>query len=410
MLCFAFFLMLGISQLYSQEETSTETAREITGLEVIGLKRTKDHIARYPLERFIGRQADSLDTNEVTAVVKDTGILEPAGVELIETEEGVILRVTVQEKWTIIPFPLAMVSSGGNTFGLFLLDTNAFGLRDQAALGGMYGSTGWLAMALYNHTPNRRGQFGWNSSFMYSRREQEDQDRDEKIHRRYTTDQLRFSFGLYYPFTNHLTVFGAASFSKITLKDNNKTFNPPEDGAMLLGLIPGISLRYSDWDGFLLSQQSLSLEYHYNFAISGSPYQQTEMKAIFEKSIIPGFRLALKSGSVWTSGSDPKYEEGPHAAQVDILPRSFSAKHYAGLSAGLEKHLFKTKMGTLSVLSSWQCVFSHGPISGDEFDNGPSGGIRFYLTRIALPAMGITAAYNMNSGLVQFGFNLGMEF
>jgi len=400
---FAVFLVLCVFPLHAQE-------RVISSVEVIGLKRTKPHIARYPLEKFIGREAGSLDFNEVQAAVKDTGILEPLYIEFVDTEEGCTLRVTVDEKWSLIPFPLVISGSGGTSFGLFLLDTNAFGLRDQAALGGMYGSSGWMAMAMYNHTPNRKGQLGWIGSFMYSRREQENQDRDEKTYRLYSADMFRSSFGVYYPFTDHVTASAAASFSGISLLKNNDDLNPPEKGAALLGLNPGLSLRYSEWDGYLLSQQSISLSYHYNFAIYGSSYQKVELKTVFEKPLIPGFRFNFRSGAVWNSSVDPKFEEGPNrTAQVDILPKNFSGRHYAGFSAGLEKHLFKTKMGALSVLGSWQCVFSHGPISGTEFDHGPSGGVRFYLSRLALPAMGFNVAYNMNSRLTQFSFTVGME-
>jgi hypothetical protein len=117
----------------------------------------------------------------------------------------------------------------------------------------------------------------------------------------------------------------------------------------------------------------------------------------------------LKSGAVWKSSTDPLYEGGPSSAQVDILPGDFAARNYAGLSAGLEKYIVSFRWGTLSVLGSWQLVFSQGLISGDEFDHGPSAGIRLYLSRIAIPAVGFGAAYNMNSGLFQLTFSIGMS-
>ena len=402
-LTIAVLMCLCIFPLYPQEG-------HIISIEVIGLKRTKPHIAHYPLEKFIGREASSLDLNEIEAVIKDTGIMELVKTELVEAENGLILRLTIEEKWAIFPFPLIMAGSGRYSFGFFLADMNAFGLRDQAAFGGIYSSSGWMAMAMYNHTPNRKGQFGWNSIFFFSRQEEEDEDKNQRVHRQYTADQLRFSFGVFYPFSDHITGSATASFSNITLQNNNKALNPPKNGAMLLGISPGFSLRYSDWDGYLLSQQSLSLTYQYNFAITGSSYQQTYLKAVYEKSLIPGFRLNLRSGVVWKSGRDPLNEESPQRAQIDILPWKYSARNYAGFSAGLEKHLFNTGPGVLSALFSWQCVFSNGLISGSEFNNGPSGGIRFYLSRLALPAMGANIAYNMNSGLVQLSFNVGMEF
>jgi outer membrane protein assembly factor BamA len=399
-------LLLGILCLFplaAQENV-------ITSIEIIGLKRTKPHIARYPLETFLGRDVASLDLNEVEAAVRDTGILEPSLVELAAGEDGTVLRVTVEEKWSILPFPMASFGSGGTSFGLFLLDTNAFGLRDQMAVGGMYGSAGWMAAAMYNNTPDRTGRPGWNTAFMYNRQEKEDMDRDEKVLRRYTADTLYLSLGLYYPFTGHFTGSAGISFSNVSPKNNSSAFNNPDEEARLLGFSPGIALRYSNWDGYLLSEQSLSLKYTYALGISGSSFHIVELQAAYEKSLVPGFRLNLNTGAVWKPGAGPLFEDGPRQAKVDILPGQFSALHYMGFSAGLEKYLVKIRFGTLTVLAAWQGVFSQGPLSGYEFDHGPSGGVRFYLSRLAIPALGAGIAYNMNSGLSQFTFSLGMSF
>jgi hypothetical protein len=338
------------------------------------------------------------------------GVLEPSLVELIPGENGTELRVTVEEKWSILPLPMASFGSGGTSFGLFLIDTNAFGLRDQMAVGGMFGSAGWMAAAMYNNTPDRKGRPGWNTAFMYSRQEKEDTNRDEIVLRRYTVDMLHFSLGLYYPFTEHFTASSGISFTDVSPKNDASAFNSPGEGAMLIGFSPGVSLRYSDWDGFLLSQQSLSLEYTYGLAISGSSFHTVEFQGVYEKSLVPGFRLNLNTGAVWKPGAGPLFEDSPQQVEIDILPQQFSAAHYVGFSAGLEKHLVKFRQGTLTVLASWQAVFSQGPLSGYEFDHGPSGGVRLYLSRLAIPALGAGMAYNMNSGLSQFTFSVGMSF
>ena len=403
---FIFIIFLGFHTmlLYPQENIY-----EITAIEVIGLKRTKPYVAEYPLEKFLGLERSAFDPNEVFAVVKDTGILEPISAELIETEDDLILRVTVLEKWTFFPLPLIIFGSGEANFGLFLLDTNAFGQRDIAAIGGAYGSYGWSAITFYSHTPKRNGLPGWNGMFMYGRQERKDADRDEKIHRRYSTDQLRFSLGLNYLFMELITGSITLSYSDISLKNNDDILNPPNNGATHLSVNPGLSLRNSSWDGFFLSQRSISMIYSYNYAISGSSFHQLEFRGTYEQSLVPGFRLNIRSGGVWKSTSDPLFEEGPQIAQVAILPRNFSARHYAGFSTGLEKHLYKARWGTLSIQGSWQGIFSYGPISDFEFNHGPAGGLNFYLSRLALPAIGGVIAYNINSGLFQLTFNMGMS-
>jgi hypothetical protein len=384
--------------------------RPIVDVEISGLRRTKPQAARYPLEKFIGQDAGTLDPNEVQAAVKDTGVLECLAVEVAETAAGPVLRVTVAEKWSFFPVPLILAGSGGTSFGLFLADTNAFGLRDQAVLGGMYGSGGWTALALYNHTPHRRGPPGWNALFMYNRQERKDQNRDEETLRRYTADSLHVSAGLQYSLTELLSAAAALSFTRVTLAENDSPLNAPAGGAAHLGFSPGLSLRASGWDGYLFSQRSLSLRYTCYLALEGSSYHKAEFRGIFEQSLIPGFRLNLRSGAVWNSSADSLFESGPQEALVDILPRGFSALHYTGFSGGFEKYLVKTRQGTLSALFTWQAVFSRGPLGGDEVDHGPSGGIRFYLSRLAIPALGLNLAYNMNSGRPQFAFSLGMGF
>lgn len=416
---FLFFLAPGVLYLHSQEtgeqdNSGTNSSGIITSIEIIGLKRTKPRVARYPLEQFLGREGSTLDMNAVKAAIKSTGILEPLEVELVNKGDGLVLRLTVEEKWAIFPFPLFMASSGGIGAGLFLTDLNAFGLLDRAAVGGMYASNGWMVTAMYQQTPGRIGEPGWNGAFSYSRRDSANTDRKGILHRRYTTDQIRFSLGLNVPFTDHFSSNGYLWFSAVSLKENRNTLNPPGNGAMILGINRSIFLHYSRWDGYLLSRQNLSLGYTRNISILGSSFHQIDFRGVYEQSLVPGFRLTLRSGAIWKSeadpGSAPLYEEGPQRALVDILPGSFSARCYAGFSGGLEKYLFKIRWGTLSVVGAWQCVFSYGLISGCEFDNGPSGGLRFYLSHLALPALGGGIAYNINSGLYQLTLNMGMDF
>jgi hypothetical protein len=132
-------------------------------------------------------------------------------------------------------------------------------------------------------------------------------------------------------------------------------------------------------------------------------------RGIFEKSIVPGFRTSIRSGLLWEPLVPVLFESPPSAAEVAILPRSFSARHYAGLSLGLEKYLFTMSFGTCSVLTAWQMVYSHGSILKDQFDYGISGAVFFYMSKLAIPALGVGAAYNIPAEYFQFSFSLGMS-
>jgi hypothetical protein len=376
----------------------------ITSIEVIGLKRTRTKVTDYALGKFIGRDAKSLDLNEVKAAVIDTGVLEPVSVEFLP-EDGRLI-VHVEEKWSFLPLPMVTVNSGGTNFGLFIADTNAFGLRDQAAVGGMYGSDGWMGMVMYRNTPERDNFPGWNTAFMYSRREKEEQNRKEQTLRGYEASFFQAAFGLEYPFTRKLNLSLVFSFTDIQILD--PVLNAPEEDSRNIGFSLSAAYRSSSWDGYLLSERSLSLSYGYMPALVGSSFHELGMGFVYALPIVPGFLVSLKGEANAKLGAGKVFEDSPRG--VNILPAQFSTLHYAGALAGLEKYLFKTRYGTLSAFASWQAVVSSGSLSGEAFDHGPAGGIRFYLSRIAIPALGFTVAYNMTTSLPQFSFNLGMGF
>jgi hypothetical protein len=407
---FAVIFSLAVQLGFAQTPEMPPPAGIIVSVEVIGLRRTKPHIAEYPLEKFIGRDAETLDLNEVYSTVKDMGVLEPLSARVVEQDGAVVLQVTVEEKWSFFPMPVFMVSSGELSYGLFLADTNAFGLRDQLALGGMYGGGSWLTVAMYNATPDRKGLPGMNAVLMYSRGEHLDLDAEQYLLRRYSADQILATLGMYYPAGEYLTFSASVSFTGIFLGDNPSPLRAPTEGAYMLGFAPEISVHDSDWDGFLHSQQGASLGYTFHLGLKGSSYHTLRLSGTYEKSLIPGFRMNLRSGIILNPGAESLFEIGPRQAKIDILPPNFSARSIMGISLGFEKHLLRFKQGTLSVLASWQAAYSRGPLTGNEFDHGPVGGMRFYLSRLAIPAMDLGMAYNMSTGLPQFSFNAGMGF
>jgi hypothetical protein len=47
---------------------------------------------------------------------------------------------------------------------------------------------------------------------------------------------------------------------------------------------------------------------------------------------------------------------------------------------------------------------------GDGFDHGPFAGIQFYLRRIAIPAVGLGASFNLVRKTTQWSFSIGIRF
>jgi hypothetical protein len=385
-------------------------SRLISSVSVKGLERTKQQAAERPLQKFIGADADRLDLDEVRAAVLDTGILEPLAVAVTEEEGSWVLRVTVREKWSVFPVPILTISSGDMSFGAFFVDTNALGLMDKIFAGGIYGSREWMAGGGYMHGSQREGFPGWRASAFFSRQERHDTDQKEEDIRVFHVDSLAASAALSFSFREIWKTSLGLSYGEKILRDRESSFRPPPSDLRTLRFETGVSVRKSSWDGYLLSEENASAEFTWHQGIGSPSFYSLRLALIWEKSLIPGLRFNFRSGGVYAPEAPVLQESSPAAARVNILPASFSARNYAGASAGFEKYLVKTSAGTLSVLGSWQAVFSQGSILGDQFDQGLAGALSFYMSRLAIPAFSVGAAYNLSSGHFQGSFSLGMSF
>jgi hypothetical protein len=389
-------------------------AGPITAIHIGGLKRTKVAVAEKPLRRFIGRNAAALDFNEVRAVVLDTGILEPLSVEVVEAEKGNILSVEVREKWAIFPVPVFFAGSGGMMAGAAFYDANAFGLNDKMAVMGAYQTNGWIVTTMYIHNPAEDFSAGWRAAVRFVQEEREDVNQKDETIRRFTVDSITASGALLYRFT---TLTGGAlhfTYTGHILEPRGDLRRSPAEGSQTFGIGPELMIRESSWDGYLLSERSAAVQYRYSAGVNASgidspSFHSLSFRGILEQSIVPGLRVNARSGLLWEPLVPVLSESSPDAAEVGILPRAFSARHYAGLSLGLEKYLFKISHGSLAILTAWQMVYSHGSILGNQFDYGVSGAFSFYLSKLAIPAIGVGFAYNIPADFFQFSFSMGVS-
>jgi len=405
-LIFLFLFFCSVSFLAAE---NGNTNVYIDTLSITGLQRTRLSTAERPLRRFIGLPAGEVDPNDVQAAILATGILEPLAVEI----NGEVLSVTVREKWTIFPIPIFMAGSDGVMGGLAFFDANAFGLNDSFFLAGMYHTDGWLASLGYIHASQGRLIPGWNVMAVFSREERFDRNQRNEDVRHFELDSISIGAGFNFPLLENTELLGVSvqvSFNEKILRDNINSLNSPEEGLRLFGIGGEIGLRRNSWDGFFLSQEAASLRYSYKTNLDGFFYNSIRLRGTWDRSLVPGFRMNIRTGLVYEPEAPVLFESPPSAAQAAILPRSFSARNYAGLSMGLEKSIFQIPAGVLSLSAAYQLVYSHGSIASNSVDYGPVGMLVFYLNRLAIPAVGLGVAYNARENYLQGSFSLGMSF
>ena len=406
------FLVFGVLFFFSSSFLTAQNQNDsvyITSLSITGLKRTRLSTAEQPLKKFIGQRTDQVNMDEVQAAVMAGGILESISAEI----RGQVLCIEVREKWSIFPVPVFFAGSDRMMGGLAFFDANAFGLNDKFFVAGIFHSDGWAASTGYIHNSPGEHRPGWSGMATFSREERNDRNQNNHVLRRFEHDSISLGAGLSFPLLKNndmLSVSTRFSFNQKNLREKKKSMNGPDEDLRLYGAGTELSARKSTWDGYLLSQESASLAYTFRTSFENFSYHSIRFRGIWEKSLIPGFRINLRTGLVYDPDAPILFESSPYSAQVSILPADFSAKNYAGFSAGLEKYIFKIPSGTLSLALAYQIVYSQGSLLEDSFDHGFTGMMFFYLSRLAIPALGFGAAYNVKENYLQGSFALGMSF
>jgi hypothetical protein len=141
-----------------------------------------------------------------------------------------------------------------------------------------------------------------------------------------------------------------------------------------------------------------------------NPLHTVSLRGVYERSILPGFKAGIRGGMRYSPGAPPIFDSSASSVLIDILPGTFSAQNYLGAALGFEKYLYKFSQGTLAFLASYQAVYSYGPLLEHQFDHGVSGALNFYLSRIAIPTMGIGVFYNVAKNEFMVGYNIGASF
>jgi hypothetical protein len=406
---FTVFAVMTTARASSQVLSGDEN--RIRAVSVSGLKRTKPHIIEKPLQRFVGMDAGSVDPHEVFAIVKSIGVLEPLSVEITDNQGGKTLAVTVREKWAVFPLPLLSVSSSGWLAGGVLLDANAFGVKDTLLAMGMGGPEGLSAAAMYLNTPDSAGEFGWSIMGWFSSREIKDTDQTGKqTLRKYKATTIRPAIGLSYQIAEHIASNVSLSYRHVALQDAENPINAPEKGAQGITLSPELSIRWSDWDGYLLNENHALLKYDCTFTFDGGHTHSLSLNAVCHHSVIPGFRVFAKGGAVFSSASADPFFTPPMNNVVNILAMSYSPTSFAGASLGLETHLCTVSLGTVTLSFAYQAVYSHGDVSPHQADHGAAASLQLYFSGIALPAVGLGGSYNAARNVWQYTLNIGLSF
>ena len=140
--------VLLITPRESAAAISNEYLGEVT-VSLEGAKRTRpryvESLIKYCLEKGDYRTWDSIDQAALGQCIKNTRVFESVDVAITQPE----IKVTVSDRWTLIPIPSAYSSNGKRSVGAFLFESNFLGIGKTVGAGGSLSTEGSTFSLMY---------------------------------------------------------------------------------------------------------------------------------------------------------------------------------------------------------------------------------------------------------------------
>lgn len=372
----------------------------ITDIQIQGLRRTKPEVLLEKLEKFKGTDSSAFDKKKLEAELEKTQLFSLADA----TVSGSTLHITVEEKFSLLPIPFAYLSSDSWGGGLVVMDNNAFGIMDQAAAGGFITSSGWRVLAGYSHIQKEHSPFGWSVSANGGKSKTRVREDDGDLLLTYDSRVFSGSAGL----NRRLAPWLKASVSSgVNICDVEES-DPASE--LVIPLTASLTASTASWDGTFLNTTYITTSATYNFSQWHDNYCTLAAKAGWQQHLVQRLRLIAQAGAYHSPDVPVVFAPNQSAAQVCIISSACRASTLAGAGAGLEWGIAQTRFGIPSFYAQYQVLWADTLLSDETWAHGPVAGFKFYLKKIAFPAVDIYAAYNVKTGLYRTSAGAGFSY
>lgn len=377
------FILSGIF-VFSQEEE--KVIRSIT---ISGLKRTRESVIYNILEVEEGDKFSLFNEEVFKQDILKTGILKPGKIIYHENENYIDIIIEIQEKWTLLPIPIVSISGASQSYRFVIMEQNFLGLRKMLFINTGYstqdGLTGGIMYRDIDILPNDLYLFV--SGFFNNNRD-----------KFYVHTLGNIGIG------KEIDKFGLSSF----LKYDHFLFDSSDQNQFISN---SLIITYKDiyYTSTMQTGTSLSLTLTPGWDIHESTmYVNLNSSISYRKKILKKLYLSGRLSS-------------QHFDSPILLERSWGGSdnsrtlipvicdQYIGGSALLEYTFLNLGWGVISSYIQYELGgYQHNSDNWSMY-TGPGAGLRLYLKKIAIPAVGLDVAYNTLNNKFLFTFAMGMS-
>lgn len=364
---------------------------------------------RLHLERYRSLPPDVRAREQLASSARALGVFSEVRVEPVPGEDAVTL--TVREKWTLFPFPFVSVSDTKTSYGAFVMEMNFLGLLKMLFAGAVFSADGVALMGGFIDPAVAGSRFSWSAFFRYSTDLLEDSTDTGAVYSRYEADivSVTGTFGYALARGGVLSVYG--EYRDVAVGSGGAPLAPPPSAGMFFA---GMRLRidrqfFRSWFGEGLRVQALATGAR-SLTAGVADGHRLEVTGQYDLALGRSVRL----GMLATGGSARVPDAlltriGGKPGFATLPQQTLAARDWWSLQLQAEGAFWRPGRATFTALVMAEAgQYAREPGAWQSFC-GPGVGVRLYLQRLALPAMGLNTGWNVTSGELCTGFAVGMQ-
>ncbi len=377
----------------------------ITAINIEGPKRTKEETLLNIIGIRPGDEATSETADRVEQKLRKSGLFqEDLTVSLGESADGVTLDITAYDRWTLLVFPLVTASSGNLTGGAFVIESNLAGTANLLISSVLVSQSGDVtAFALFRDPTFLGSDFALTGRLSGGRNTVEITDlAEEEVWATYETVSLVPGIGTG-------GKLGERTEWRLSLEGELR-----ETGDANESSLNGEGQLI--WDG----QRVVSI-------FSRGVKARAGAKTFWTPGETPAYTLSGELQGAWTGGEifslsgmakggaangsvNQNFRLGGQSGSLTLPTGKIASDLYGNGELKGEIRFLKT-----SSLALTAPVFYEAGVLRDYYDDiryyqGLGAGIRLYVDKVAIPAMGLDYRYNLTASRGGVNFFLGMSY